>query len=60
MEKQDCEESDIFVGKLKTVGSSDTSLNVTIPNYTCEFCELSDGDLVKFKIIRVKKAGRKK
>jgi len=41
-----------FIGRIKTSGNS---LNVTIPIETCDFCEISDGDLVKFRIIKVRK-----
>lgn len=46
------EEEAEFIGKVKTSGNS---LNTTIPIDTCEFCDISDGDLVKFRIIKIRK-----
>jgi hypothetical protein len=46
------EEEVEFIGRIKTSGNS---LNVTIPVETCDFSEICDGDLVKFKIIKVRK-----
>jgi antitoxin component of MazEF toxin-antitoxin module len=45
-------EDEIFISKVKTTGNS---LNVTIPIDICDFCEIKDGDLVKFKILKIKK-----
>lgn len=42
-----------FVAKVKKTGTN--SLSITIPIDTCDFCDIIDGDLVKFKIIKVKK-----
>jgi len=46
------QKEDGFIAKVKITGNS---LNVTIPVDTCDFCEISDGDLVQFKIIKIKK-----
>ena len=48
---------EIFVSKVKKTGSN--SLNITIPIDTCEFCEIEDGDLVKFKIIKIRRSKKK-
>jgi len=45
-------EDEIFISKVKITGNS---LNVTIPIDTCDFCDIADGDLVKFRIVKIKK-----
>jgi len=46
------EENEIFIARVKKAGNS---LNVTIPIDTCDFCDISDTDLVKFEILKIKK-----
>lgn len=51
------DETDIFISKTKSSGGS---LNITIPSDTCDFCEVNEGDLVKIRILKVKKSSKKK
>lgn len=57
MEKSDLRYDDnVFI--VKVTGSSSKTIN--IPNEVCEFCNVNNGDLIKLKLLDVKKGDKKK
>ena len=59
MNKRDLrEKDDIFI--VEVTGNASKTIN--IPKAVCEFCSLSDGDIIKIKVLEVlsKEEGKKK
>ena len=56
MESDNGEENNIFI--VNVVGT--TSRTINIPDEFCKFCNIEQGDLIKLKLLCVKKTNKKK